>query len=167
MSLRVLLETYPLQAVSVGELEVETHGRVQHRLPLRQYVLAGRVCLGGAAGAATDVSVKATALLDTGTDITTVSHRLVETLEDALGGLIPVERRVCSRGSMRPALDLAFVLPNDDATACESAYGFIHGDDLDLGDLWIGQDLLNQWIVTFDGPAGTLTIAHATPGEAP
>jgi hypothetical protein len=168
MKQKTLLDRYPLKAVPTGAFDLEEDGRVERRQPPRQFVLPGNVCFGAATGP-TAATVSADALLDTGTDITRVSSALVDALAEAIGGLIPVERRIRSDGAMQPALDLGFVLPAADEPVCASPYGFlVYADEhFDLGDIWIGQDLLNQWIVTLDGIAGTVTIACAAPGEPP
>jgi hypothetical protein len=105
------------------------------------------------------------AVIDTGSDITFVALEALRKLERAVqaatGELLPIERRILTAGMARPAYDLAFLLPGTEH-AVHSSYGFVcpaHGAWGDKVDMLLGQDLINQWIVTFDGIHGTVTIS--------
>lgn len=103
------------------------------------------------------------ALLDTGNDVTIVKPDKVNELERHIGGMIPVESRLLyygqSGGSYEPAYALAFVFPGDHQHY-SSAYGFIAPSNwyFDIADVWLGQDLFRQLVVTFNGIKGTVTV---------
>jgi len=67
---------------------------------------------------------------------------------------------VNKRESFQPAFPLALSLTPSDRYS--SKYGFIspsvYSFNFDSFDVWIGRDILNQLICTFNGVDGTLTI---------
>jgi len=101
-------------------------------------------------------------LLDTGCEITLISDSKVKELEDLRKLDLHAERKVMVRGKHRAAYDLAFVLPG--GYPCTAPYGFVavpkdeFGNVLDASEMLLGQDVMNQLVVTFDGPNGTVTI---------
>ena len=126
-----------------------------------QYFLEGELCW----RSRPDVRIPVKALLDTGCDITSVSAETVRKLEAALnkgtGEMLPLYRHLLTAGVVRPTHDLAFLLPAT-GHAVTSAYGFVSVAKPWWGptvDMLLGQDLINQWILTYDGIHGTLTIA--------
>jgi hypothetical protein len=150
--------------VELGPVEVEEDGKRSYWPRPRQAVLEGSIVLRQEA----TVQVSVQALLDPGTDITLVTLDKLRELErevEAQSGekqYIPVRRRFRSviRGqiSWEPAFNLAFVFPAGQRYS--SRYGFIvpRGWSPDVGDVWLGQDILSQLVVTFNGPEGTVTI---------
>lgn len=106
-----------------------------------------------------EVQIPVNALLDSGTDITVFKKGKFHQLENLLGGLaIPLERHIRIENTKYPAFGLTFLFPG--GAAYSSPYRLIRlpDDRLDIGDVWVGQDLLNQMVVTLNGPAGTITI---------
>lgn len=112
-----------------------------------------------------ELRVPVKVLIDTGSDLTLFTVATLKRLEMLYEGdvseMIGVDRRICVDGSIRPSYDLALLLP-EAPQAVFSACGFVCvkknlGSDIDM---LLGQDLLNQWIVTLDGVKGTLTISE-------
>ena len=115
------------------------------------------LCAEIAASHAPSVRIGIEMLLDTGTDITIIKPEKVRELGERLGGVIP-PLSVQFEHELAPAYDLKLVFPgNHSYSGC---IGFIAPEDheFDLGDVWLGQDVLNQLVVTFDGVNGTVTI---------
>jgi hypothetical protein len=110
------------------------------------------------AGAA---QVLLTVLLDTGNDVTIVRPDKVAELESLFGVKFPVGRSIPygERGVLEPAYDLDFVFPGDDYRYL-SRYGFIAPAswNFDVADVWLGQDIFSQLIVTFNGPERSVTV---------
>lgn len=106
------------------------------------------------------VKVAVEALLDTGNEITIVKPEKVGELEAVLGFRIPVKRRFRYYGhiDLQPAFDLAFIFRGDHPYS--SRYGFIAPSDwdFDIADVWLGQDIFSQLVITFDGVKGIITI---------
>lgn len=110
----------------------------------------------------TRVVIKVEALLDTGCDVTLVRQEKIEELGRCRGVDLQSERMVEIYGSPKPAFDLTYILPG--GHPCTSRYGFVgvtveDFPALEGTDMLLGQDVLNQFIVTFDGLDGTVTFA--------
>ena len=110
--------------------------------------------------------VKVEALLDTGTDITIVKPEKIDEFDNVASLPVPVVRHIAIGGVFQPAHDLAFFFP-DSNLPHSSEYGMISplGWDFDVADVWLGQDLLNKFIVTLDGPRGTVSIYDSAGGK--
>ena len=109
----------------------------------------------------TRCQVEVETLLDTGTDITIVKQEKFRELEQGMGrSRIPMKRHIQFSGTYRYAFPLTFVFPG--GASYVSQYGFIttKSDDswFDVGDVWLGQDVLAKLVVIFNGPAKTITI---------
>ena len=103
--------------------------------------------------------VEVEALLDSGTDITVFKNEKFQQLENRLGGLaIPLDRHIRFENKRYPAFDLTFLFPGGAAYSSQHRFIRLPDDKFDFGDIWVGQDLLSQVVVTFDGPARTITI---------
>jgi hypothetical protein len=107
-------------------------------------------------------------LLDTGCDITIVNPTLVDELDDALKkkntdpSYVHPARKIkfyTGKKMFQKAYELSIILSVDGDYS--SQYGFIAPEDWDFEgmDVWLGQDIFAQLIVTFDGVNQTLTIA--------
>jgi hypothetical protein len=82
-------------------------------------------------------------------------------LERHLGQFrIPMLRRIRFSNTPRYTFPLAFVFPG--GASYVSPYSFVTSASdaswFDVGDVWLGQDVLIKLIVTFNGPARTITI---------
>lgn len=106
---------------------------------------------------------KITVLLDTGNDVTIISPEKVRDLEKHLNVLLPVEKRVFYQGDsgvprLQPCYDLSIIFEGDHSYTSE--YGFIAPSDweFEVAELYLGQDIFSQLIVTFNGVEGTVTI---------
>lgn len=106
---------------------------------------------------------KVSALLDTGNDITIVNPKIVKDLEKDLGFQLPVEKSIfhyddISEDILQPCYSLSIIFQGDHSY--ESEHGFIAPSpwNRDVADLYLGQDIFSQLIVTFDGVEGTVTI---------
>jgi hypothetical protein len=110
-----------------------------------------------------DPRIPVDALLDTGCDNTIVHPKVVEQLEEEMDLDTPLKRRrVAYKSAGRqfndPVYALAFVFPNGHVRS--SRFGFIApaAGQFDAASVCIGQDVLSQLVVTFNGLAGTVTI---------
>lgn len=111
-----------------------------------------------------NVQIPVKVLLDTGTDITLVNPAVVNALNSMLGGdsgdPIQLSRKINffnSPGtSFENAYKLGIVLGG---YKYFSIFGFIAPRNWDFEDMdvWMGQDILQQLVVTFDGPERTIT----------
>lgn len=142
--------------VQTGSVEVEEGGQTTEVPRPRLIVIDGDIAYRDQP--ATQVSVKA--LLDTGAEVTILKSQKLRELEANLGFRLPVTGRIRYYGhdDLQPAFDLAFVFPGDHPYF--SSYGFITPTDwdFDVADIWLGQDILAQLQVTFDGINQTVTI---------
>ncbi len=166
--MKALLSAHPMHAEAIGKWENDSFpGERSDRPPadhppIKQYFLYAELCW----RSRPDVRIPVKALLDTGCDITSIStgalHKLETVLQQDTGEMLPLYRNLVTAGVMRPTYDLAFILPATDH-AFTSDYGFVWtGNTTWWGhtiDMLLGQDLINQWVVTYDGINGTLTIA--------
>jgi hypothetical protein len=100
-----------------------------------------------------------------------VKPSVIERLENSNGHvMLHVERHIFVEASNLkplPAYDLSFVTPQQDhivhsGALLNSDYGFLVSDDDRFGDedVWLGQDIFNQLVITLDGANGTVTIAY-------
>lgn len=139
----------------LGKVKVEAGGKTVDWERPRQFVLQNGLL---AYQHWPDVQIPVEALLDTGTDITVVKPEVIRRIERQIGKTLPVERRIEQGPKLEPAYDLMYVLPG--GYQCWSRYGFIASTsvDFDIGDVWLGQDVFNKLVITFDGPNGTVTI---------
>ncbi len=100
------------------------------------------------------------ALLDTGCDITIVKPEKVWELEKSphKRRMLPATRHIAHDGEFQPAVDLAFLFSDNDCYS--SRFGMIVTSKwkFDVADMWLGQEILRQLVVTFDGVQGTVTI---------
>lgn len=161
--MKALLSTHRMQAEPIGVLaEIKERNPDRADRPtIYQYYLHGELFWRSRPALRVPVKV----LIDTGCDITFVALAALQRLEGLVqaktGELLPIERRILAAGMPRPAYDLAFLLP-ETGQAVHSTYGFICVAQAECGDqvdMLLGQDLINQWIVTFDGVHGTITIS--------
>ena len=174
--MKQLLSAHPLLARPIGVLEPD--GETNTPAPpgynffsiIRQFYLKADLFW----RSRPERHVPVQALIDTGADLTYFTVGTLQRLEQVGQSetleMIPIERTLRSRGIIKPAYDLALLLPGAQRAAF-SAYGFVCtserlGDDIDV---LIGQDLINQWVVTLDGVNGLLTIvqldSETTPSE--
>ncbi len=162
----LILDRYPCCQQAHG-VSVDVQGNVERWLLPRQCVLSGELVDATGLGLRT----VAKALLDTGCDISMVKPSVIERLENSNGHvMLHVERRIFVEASNLkplPAYDLSFITPQQDHIAHSGAllnsdYGFLVSDDDRFGDedVWLGQDIFNQLVVTLDGMSGTVTIAY-------
>jgi hypothetical protein len=108
-------------------------------------------------------------LLDTGNDITIVRPESVKALEALLevdiqpAGNYPF---YASSGEPEPAYLLTLAFAAGDVEYYSTHHFIAPANwDFDVADVWLGQDIFSQLCVTFDGPAGTVTIVD--PGRPP
>jgi hypothetical protein len=161
--MKALLSTHRMQAEPIGALaEIQEREADRADRPMiYQYHLHGELFW----RSRPELRVPVKVLIDTGCDITLVAAEVMRRLERAVqaatGELLPLERRILYAGTAQPAYDLAFLLPETGHTV-HSPWGFIcvarheWGDGVDM---LLGQDLINQWLLTIDGIHGTVTIA--------
>lgn len=145
--------------LEMGSVPTEVGGKDEEMPRPKVIVVKGRM----AHRYEPDKSVPVEALLDTGNDVTVVKPEKFNDLEASLGYRLPVKRKIKYYGHepLQPTFDLAFIFPGDHAYY--SKYGFIVPGrwDFDVGDVWLGQDIFSQLIVTFDGVSETVTISDA------
>lgn len=110
-------------------------------------------------------AIPISALLDTGSDVTLISKKSLCKLEKDYGMDLHTRRGILVWGKYRPTYrQLAFVLSG--GHECRSDIGFVEAADDEFGhilnasEMVLGQDVLNKFIVTFDGPNGTVTICE-------
>lgn len=165
--MKALLSAYRMHAEAIGKWEDDSYPRDESgrqpadRPRIYQYFLYGELCW----RSRPDVRIQVKTLLDTGCDITSVSVKTVQRLETALqentGEMLQLSRTQLAAGAPRPTYDLAFLLPETRHPAWSTS-GFLCLPNPWWGstvDMLLGQDLINQWIITYDGIHGTLTIA--------
>jgi len=143
--------------VEIADIKVFANRRIENwprpRLPVLEGAIAFR-----------DTLVEVTCLLDTGCDITIVNPKKLRELErlrklETRSSIRLPQRRIeFFHEGLQKAFDLAFIFPGSHRFT--SRYGFIVPSswDFDVADVWLGQDILNQLEVTFDGVHGTVTI---------
>lgn len=158
--MRTILHAHPCAVRDAHQnLRFETESQFE-QLPMPHlYVLKGALvyrCLPH-----TRIAVEA--LLDTGCDITIVKPEKIKELENRLDYMISPERTVFYRGFPVPAYDLAFVLPTGHPLSSHYRVIAPPREEFDVADMWLGQDIFNQLVITFDGINGTVTIAR--PGK--
>lgn len=97
-------------------------------------------------------------LLDTGTEITLIKPEKLGQLESKLPYFLPIQGRIYFSGVPEPSYPLQLVFPHGQSYS--SPYGIVAPTtiELDIGDVWVGQDILLQLIVTFNGVERTVTI---------
>ncbi|MGE3538962.1 MAG: hypothetical protein AB7N91_16205 [Candidatus Tectimicrobiota bacterium] len=99
-------------------------------------------------------------LLDTGTEITLIKQEKLQQLEDRLQYPLPIQGRIYFDGVPQPSYSLQLAFPTGRPFSTD--YGFVALAEtdkvFDVGDVWLGQDILSQLIVTFNGASGTVTI---------
>lgn len=109
-----------------------------------------------------DVMIKVKVLLDTGNDLTIVNPQIVRELERSLetsGSFIPMCRKVkyYDNGLFEDAFELTLTLPG--GYQYSSQIGFVAANrPYEQWDVWLGQDFFERFVVTFDGPAQTITV---------
>lgn len=163
--MKQLLSAHPLLARPIGLLEPD--GETNRPAPsdhdgfpiIRQFYLKADLFWRSRA----ELRVPVQVLIDTGADLTLFTDETLRRLEkrgdSEISEMIAIDRKLRSLGTIKPAYDLALLLPGTQRAAF-SAYGFVCtserlGDNIDV---LIGQDLINQWIITLDGVKGLLTI---------
>jgi hypothetical protein len=159
--MKTILEALPC-CREVGEMDIEElDGTVRRSLRPPIYVLSGVLALPyDPVGPRHAIEVEA--LLDTGCDVTLIRLERLRELEARRGTDVHLERRIMIGGELQSAFNLTYILPG--GQECTSVNGFVGvpGDKfrevLDATDMLLGQDVLSQFIVTFDGPNGTVTI---------
>jgi hypothetical protein len=142
--------------------EVEEEGGVRRQIAAPRIPVIGKLRVSSLDNPLTTVEVRA--LLDTGNDITIISPDKVRELEELLNQDIFQLRKVRYWGmryvDYEPAYPLALVFSEEGRYS--SLHGFITPSednwDFEDFDMWIGRDIFNQLIVTFDGERGTVTI---------
>jgi hypothetical protein len=137
---------------------------------------------------APQTKIKVRVMLDTGCDVSLVSPNTIKRLDEALRrervndatllDSLPIERSIkffdpCIKEGnslvddyydedddryYAPAFDLLLFLTQKNAY--RSSYGFLRPDGwkFENFDIWLGRDILNQLIITFDGANETVTI---------
>jgi hypothetical protein len=104
--------------------------------------------------------VEVNALIDTGADVTIFNIEKLRELEKVTGERIQEARgvNVYGHNEPQPAFELAFVFPGGHSYS--SRFGLVAPADwdFDVADLWLGQDILRQLVVIFDGTHGTVSI---------
>lgn len=134
------------------------HARDSHLPDLP--VVPGELAFQDSPGSRVEVS----ALLDTGNDVTIVSPVKVRELERRMNSLLPVLGQVeyAQPGRREPAYPLGFVFDGDhhDHLYFAIDYPFISPADwvFDVADLWLGQEVLSQLEVCFDGVNRMVTL---------
>ena len=152
--MQIILEKYKCY-IRQENIETDVGGNIEEIAGPSHYIIEGKVGVLGCDQH--DVSVKA--LIDTGTDITIVNPEIVRMLEQKMGKHLPLKRSYCFNESVAPAYALAFKL--GDQLCFNSEMGFIAPQSyiFDIADIYIGQDIFGQYIITLDGIDGTITIA--------
>lgn len=141
-----------------GKIEME-EGRQTFSMQRPRLPFVDNCALIFSSPAVGQAQVEVDALLDSGTDITVFKKGKFHQLENDLGGLaIPIDRHIRFEGKWHPAFDLTFLFPGGASYSSQHRFIRLPDDTFDIGDIWVGQDLLNQVVVIFDGPAGTITI---------
>lgn len=156
--MEIVLDTFAC-AESLGEVSIEMNGDSVELWPQPfVFILDGQVACRSSEDAGDDILLRARALLDTGTDVTVINPKMISDIENERGMMLHPERRIDCEGEMRPAYDLTYVFPG--GYSCSSKYGFISmaSHFFDQYDLLLGQDILNQLVITFNGIRGTVTI---------
>lgn len=167
--MRTILEAYPSHR-NIGRMSIrEFNGEeTDPPCPAVHVITGWLACQTDPVHSREVIEVKA--LLDTGCDVTLVRKELVDELGRRRGSDVQPQRTIELFGGSRLAYDLIYILPGDHY--CISDYGFTEFaseefPDLDGTDILLGQDVLNQFIVTFDGPNGMVTIALPDDPESP
>lgn len=142
--------------LKMGDVDTEVGGKGEKMPRPKLIVIEGHI----ACRPKSDAGVPVEALLDTGNEVTVVKSEKLRELEASLGFRLPVKRKIKYYGfeHLQPAFDLTFVFPDDHPY--HSKYGFIVPTywDFDVADIWLGQDILGQLVITFDGVNGIVTI---------
>jgi hypothetical protein len=164
--MKALLSAHRMHAEAIGKWDGDPSPREEGDQPpadrplIYQYFLYGELCW----RSRPDIRIEVKALLDTGCDISSVSTNTVERLDaklqESTGEMLQLFRTQLAAGAPRPTYDLAFLLP-ETGHPVSSTSGFLCLPNPGWGsvDMLLGQDLINQWIITYDGIHGTLTIA--------
>ena len=134
-----------------------------------------------------EVKVRVKVLLDTGTDITVFHPRVLSELEEAAAKRIasgqmqsdvPIpfheerfiphwrngdendDLKVLKSGELfYPAFPLTLFLTPEDNYSSEHGFILLKGCDFDIAEVWLGQDIFNKLVVTFDGDGGKVSIS--------
>lgn len=161
MGKRIILDKVESH-VSLGQMEIEEKsGEICWPDAPKVHILSGRLTYRHTDSQ--DITgVAAKALLDTGADVSLFSQQKRFEIERSHGTDLPVLRKVRISGTLRATYELSYILFGEHA--CKGDYGLVEAengsyfDAEEEVDLFLGQDILNQFIVTFDGPNGTVTI---------
>jgi len=147
---------------SLGEMQIEENsGLIHHKRTPQVHLLPGTLAEFFEAEEA-DRGIPVVALLDTGADVTVMRKEKRVALDNHRGIDLHIERKIRLNGNLCAVYGLVYLLPGGDV--CPTDLGIVEADtDSSFGpdesfDLFLGQDILNQFIVTFDGPQGTVTI---------
>jgi len=147
--------------VDVGTVETEIAGETKNLPKPRLVMLAGKVAYRNFSSAGIPVQ----ALLDTGNDVTILKPQKLREIEKSLGFRLPLQAKIryYENAELQPTFDLAFIFPGDHAYF--STFGIVtpRGWNFDVADMWLGQDLLNQLQVTYDGVNRTVTVVDPNP----
>jgi hypothetical protein len=153
--MRTVVKDYPCY-LKMGDVDIEVGGKGEKMPRPKLIVIEGRV----AYRLKSDTVVPVEALLDTGNEVTVIKSEKIRELETSLGFRLPVKRKIQYYGfeHLQPTFDLAFVFP--EGHPYHSKYGFIVPTywDFDVADIWLGQDILGQLVITLDGVNETVTI---------
>lgn len=154
--MKTVLKDYPCY-LEMGDVTVEMNGKAGEMPRPKLIVIKGEMGYRHVP----NISVPVEALLDTGNEVTIVKSEKFSDLEAGLGFRLPVKRKLKYYGheQLQPTFDLAFIFPGQHQYY--SDYGFIVPGhwDFDVGDVWLGQDIFGQLIVTFDGVNETVSIS--------
>lgn len=160
--MRTILENYPCSE-RIPDVRVKVSDEEQiwpsPRIPLLK---GGAVA--GIGDTSRDGRLDVSALLDTGNDLTIIRPDKVIELERLLNCRFPVNKSILrydvedAVDKWEPSYNLVFVFPGDHAYS--STLGMIAPRNFpwDIGEVWLGQEILSQLILTFDGIKGTITI---------
>lgn len=147
--------------VSVGTVEIEIAGEIKKLAKPMLVMLSGKVGYRNFAS----FSIPVQALLDSGNDVTILKPQKLREMEKSLGFRLPPKGRIryYEDAELQPTFDLAFIFPGDHAYF--STFGIVtpRGWNFDVADMWLGQDLLNQLQVTYDGVNQTVTVVDPNP----
>ena len=142
----------------------EPDGSRETRMPKLPLPVLAQATIAGIHNPEGQITVNA--LLDTGTDITFVNRSIIERLDREFAkeeGPVPLARQINNYDNVsnvkayQKAYKLKLTLGGH---SYASVYGFIVPQVFlfEGMDIWVGQDILQQLIVTFDGPKKTITV---------